>query len=234
MIKIYLITNLLNKKLYVGQTSTSLLKRWARHCWISEKKKNMPIGLAIAKYGKSNFTIEEIDSADSLEEANQKEVFWAIKLNTFCPNGYNLKAGGRKFLEMSALTKQKISLANKGRKASIETRRKLSVSHTGYKVSDETKAKLSNINKGKKQHPNTLAAIKKTFKSYILLSPDGKEIRVDNMAKFCVENHFQKTNMSMLCTGKIESYKGWKLIENLGQIYQGRRKLDSLRHESKE
>lgn len=49
---------------------------------------------AIQKYGKNNFVIEQIDSANNLQELNEKEVYWISKLNTLSPSGYNLTIGG--------------------------------------------------------------------------------------------------------------------------------------------
>lgn len=217
MVIIYLIENSINDKKYVGQTTKSLPIRFTRHCWASEHKKNMPISCAIKKYGKDKFTITEIDRCETLEDANQKEVYWANYHNTFSPIGYNLKAGGRKYLQMSEETKQKISISNTGKKASPETIKKLSESHKGFKVLESTKQKLSDINKGKSQHPNTLEGIKqKVSKRYLLMSPVGVEVEIVNMKNFCKENNLQSTNMSQLVNGKLGKYKGWTFLKDLG------------------
>ena len=62
-------------KYYVGQTIQSISKRFKSHC-----NSKFLIGEAIRKYGVENFIIEEIDTASSLEELNEKESFWVIKL----------------------------------------------------------------------------------------------------------------------------------------------------------
>jgi len=221
MIIIYLITNTVNAKKYVGQTTKKLNERWRRHCWRSEYVKNMPIGSAIIKYGKDKFNIIQIDEAETLEEANRKEVKWAEFYECFSPNGYNLKAGGRKYLYMSQETRDKISKAHKGRKASKETIDKLRKSHLGYVVKESTKIKLSRTNKGKPQHPNTTAAIRnKSCNKYILKSPEGIEIEVVNMREFCKENNLYPSNICAVTTGKKNSYKGWSLIENRGPMWK--------------
>lgn len=229
MITIYLITNSINDKKYVGQTIKTIQERWARHCWTCNLKANrMPITEAISKYRKENFKIEKIDEAESLEEANQKEIHWANYYNTFSPNGYNLKAGGRKYLHMSEETKQKLRIAMTGRKATEETRRKSSESHKGFKVTDETKKKLSEINKGKPTHENTIRAAKeKSCKKYKFLSPEGEEVIIINMAKFCRDNNLWESNMNEVAKGKKLQYKGWKCLENYGFMYN---ELGSRRH----
>lgn len=89
---IYVITNNINGKKYVGQTKNSIQIRFNQHC----KKSNGCVCLsrAIQKYGKENFTIEEIDSAKSADELNEKEIYWIAELNTLTPSGYNINKGG--------------------------------------------------------------------------------------------------------------------------------------------
>lgn len=95
---VYLITHIepdgsLGKQ-YVGQTVSSLQKRWTQHCSASKSKPEaMPILAAIAKYGKENFTVEEIGRAVTQEELDMLELKFATELNTFSPNGYNIHAG---------------------------------------------------------------------------------------------------------------------------------------------
>lgn len=217
---IYIITNKINNKKYIGQTTLTIKERFTRHCWRSTfLKDNQIIPKAIEKYGKENFQIFEIDYADSLEEANRKEVYWGIFYNSLSPNGYNLKLGGRKYAAMAQETKDKIGKAHKGRKASPETIKRLSESHMGFKVSDETREKMSKINKGKKPHKNTnIAASLKTSKKYLLLSPEGVETEIINMRQFCLTNDLSITRMSNLVNGKVETYKGWKFLKNLGRM----------------
>lgn len=88
---IYLVTNKINGKKYVGQTIRPLSERWKDHC--RAKDKNY-FHNAIRKYGADNFTREVIDTAETVEELDEKEIYWIAKLNTLFPNGYNLKEGG--------------------------------------------------------------------------------------------------------------------------------------------
>lgn len=79
---IYKITNKINKKIYIGQTTQSLRKRWYGHIFTSKHDKyHMAIARAIRKYGKENFEMEQIDEASSLEELNIKEFFFINMLN---------------------------------------------------------------------------------------------------------------------------------------------------------
>lgn len=91
---IYLITNDVNDKQYVGQTTQSLKRRWMEHIWNANKGSDYAIHRAIRKYGVEHFHVKEIDVANSRSELNDKEKYWIAKLNTMCPKGYNLVDGG--------------------------------------------------------------------------------------------------------------------------------------------
>lgn len=88
---VYLATNKVNGKQYVGQTIRPLLERWKDHCRVVD---NNYFHNAIRKYGAENFSLEIIDQAETLEELDRKEMYWIEELGTLYPNGYNLKEGG--------------------------------------------------------------------------------------------------------------------------------------------
>lgn len=92
---IYKITNLVNDKIYIGQTKQDPNKRWSNHKSKARKKKNrknMAITNSIAQYGEEKFIFEVIDYADSPEKLNELEEYYIIKLNSLCPNGYNIQS----------------------------------------------------------------------------------------------------------------------------------------------
>lgn len=208
---IYLITNKLNNKQYIGQTVVTLEKRWKRHCWNCTSKYNdMPIDYAIKKYGKDNFIIKLLEICNNIDELNEREKYWALTLNTFSPNGYNLKAGNGHGA-MSEETKRKIGASNKGKKASQESKNKMSEAHKGIRRSEQTKAKLSAYWAGKPlsklAYVNALKACAKTYK---LISPNGTLIEIYNMAEFCRNNNLSTSKMSLVVNGKRNKHKGWK------------------------
>ena len=59
MTNIYIITNLINNKKYVGKTIKTLQERLSNH-FRTNNNKNMYIHQAMMKYGKENFKIELI------------------------------------------------------------------------------------------------------------------------------------------------------------------------------
>ena len=99
--KIYKITNKINGKVYIGQTTKSLKERFQKHCWNTGKTDlyhfNMAIKKAIKKYGKNNFTIELIEEINK-EYLDEREVFWISYYDSY-NKGYNCKILDYKNLE---------------------------------------------------------------------------------------------------------------------------------------
>ena len=95
---IYKVTNNINNKIYVGQTINTLEYRRNQHerSINYNNTRNNAFSKALKKYGVDNFTWEIIDSADNLEQLNQKEEYWISKLNCLIDSGlgYNIKRGG--------------------------------------------------------------------------------------------------------------------------------------------
>jgi group I intron endonuclease len=90
MAQIYIITNKLNNKQYVGVTDNSLEIRWKSHCYDYNV-----VSKAIKKHGKDNFTIEPLLECSSMDEAYDLEPVYIIKHKTKFPNGYNISDGGK-------------------------------------------------------------------------------------------------------------------------------------------
>lgn len=212
---IYKISNLVNNKIYIGQTIESLAKRWKRHTWISTKNRNaMAITNAIIKYGEENFIIEEIDNAQNIDELNKKEEYYIRYYNCISPNGYNIKYGGDNN-KMSEETKLKISISNTGKTISEETRKKLSDSHKGWVPSEETRQKWRDAFSGKKPSENTIkGSIEHNQKTFTLLNPDGELITFTNMKKFCIDNNLSNSKLCLVAKGIRNTHKGWTKPED--------------------
>lgn len=85
-IGIYKIENLINHKVYIGQ-SIHIERRWSEHCRNSQKSL---IAKAIKKYGKENFQFQILEYVENVELLNNLEVFYICKYNSLVPNGYNI------------------------------------------------------------------------------------------------------------------------------------------------
>lgn len=103
---VYRIINIINGKIYIGITIRPLRERFWEH---KKAAHDLYISRAIKKYGKQNFVIEEIDSADSEEELIYLEKYW-IRFYRSCDAlyGYNLTNGGESSI-ISKKTKFKLA-----------------------------------------------------------------------------------------------------------------------------
>ena len=90
ILTIYKITCLVNQKVYIGQTSEKMEKRFARHMGYQKEEHDTKFYRAIRKYGKENFKIEAIDYANTQEELDEKEIYY-IHLYDSVKKGYNSK-----------------------------------------------------------------------------------------------------------------------------------------------
>lgn len=99
---IYLITNKINNKQYIGQTRQKLKYRWNQHIRTINRddKFYMILHRAMYKYGVENFDFKELELvyANNEEELynklNQKEIDYIAQYDTLKPNGYNMTTGG--------------------------------------------------------------------------------------------------------------------------------------------
>ena len=92
---IYKITNIVNNKVYIGLTTTSLKRRWCAHIRDS-KKSEKHLYAAMRKYGWENVKIEVIDNrAKDIQELGKLERKYIKLYNSTDPNcGYNVTDGG--------------------------------------------------------------------------------------------------------------------------------------------
>lgn len=91
---IYIIRNKINNKVYIGQTTLTLEKRFKKHIYDSKgRTKHRPLYIAFDKYGIENFYIELIEDC-ATELADEREQFWIKKYNSYRDDGYNATIGG--------------------------------------------------------------------------------------------------------------------------------------------
>ena len=119
---VYVHTNKINGKMYVGQTCQKPERRWNKG---GGYRPETYFGKAIAKYGWDNFEHEIVASNLTKEEADNFEILLIKELNTQNRSyGYNLTAGGE---------------GSSGCVRNEEWRAKQSEAHKGKKHSEESK-----------------------------------------------------------------------------------------------
>lgn len=194
---IYKITCLVNNKVYIGQTSESLKTRFKRHMGYQRREHDTKFYRAVNKYGVENFVIEQIDSATTQEELDEKEVYW-IHYYDACKKGYNTKdskgrCGGD-------------TLSNHQNKKAISEKLRLS------KIGDKNPMRKYGGLKGERNGMYGRHKDNPNAKKCVAISEDGTEVLYfDTLNE--IKEYFNVTTVSMVsqrCLGNTKSpYKGY-------------------------
>lgn len=146
---IYKTTNLINDKIYVGQHKKKFFDK-------NYYGSGSILNKSIKTYGIENFKCEIVDSAETKEELNKKEIYWIDKLNSRNRKiGYNIRKGGElgSTFNHTKEAKEKISLHNAkywyGKSRSKITNLKISKKLKNRKRSKESILKQINTNKNR-------------------------------------------------------------------------------------
>ena len=141
---VYLITNLINGKKYVGKTVHTLSDRWSQHKYAARRdRKHSHLHSAMRRYGIGAFRAEVICTCSAEKELFRQERYFIKRYGTKNRrHGYNLTDGGE--------------IGPVGMVHSKESRRKMSKSHSGKNHhffgkhhSEETRDKIARSNTGK-------------------------------------------------------------------------------------
>ncbi len=195
---IYKVTNIINGKIYIGQTKQSLIRRWHSHC--GKHSHCSILHNAIKKYGAENFTVEQIDVACSKEELDKKEIRWIAFYDCIAPKGYNISSGGN---------------GNRGYKPSEETLIKRSIALKGIHTGADNPAKRVDV-----RQKMSVAAKSRTG----ALSNRGKKVKcIETGEVFPTTKEAGKwaniayKNISKVCAGKRKTCGGyhWQYVSEV-------------------
>ena len=91
---IYKITNNVNDKVYIGQTSKTIEERFKKHLSLAKRKVNRYLYDAMNYYGFENFSVELVEECEC-SQLDQKEKYWiAYYKSNDKKHGYNMTEGG--------------------------------------------------------------------------------------------------------------------------------------------
>jgi len=211
---IYKAINIINNKVYVGQTIENLSKRRYRH---ENVNVNYYFSKAIKKYGKKNFEWKILEKCNSKEEMDEMEFHYIKQYNSFGKEGYNLTYGGEgsQGRKLSEETKRKIAKKALGRPVSIETRKKISNANAGKTLSAKAKEKrFRNLLRGK-EHPffGLFGADNINSIKYVITDMFGQEFIIIGIQDFCKKykiNNLYATHLIKCAKGKRNHHKGYK------------------------
>lgn len=214
---IYIFTNKINGKVYVGE-SINIYKRITNYKY--PKKSLRPFESALIKYGNSEFNlIVEYFPDFSKNDLLDLEEELILRFGCISPNGYNLLPRGTVPTKgvMSDTTRKKISLAkmgNKNRLGSIpskETREKLSRARKGKpcpmkgrRHSPESLLKMSASHRGK-----LIGSLSTSSKPVSQYSKDGLLINSFDSAS-TARRETGINHISCVCLGKFKTAGGYK------------------------
>jgi len=239
---IYKITNKINGKIYIGQTTRRLKTRWNGHISKSYSKTGSPLHAAIKKYKKENFTIEIIKRCSSREELNIEEVRLIQEHNSLAPNGYNVLKGGsyhpikknrkkqspehtqkirEKFLERKEMmrafsSKEWVAVSPEQEIFEIKN---LEEFCRNYKLQPSCMVRVANGNS--KQHKKWLCYYKEQFsdkfqplKRKVFRVKDSNENihEFENPCLYADKLGIDRSWFNKVCNGKAKSYKGFTLL----------------------
>ena len=214
---IYKITNLINNKVYIGQTIQKPKNRWKQHKCSGNRKntsKTAPLYYSMRKHGLEKFIFEPICSCFDIGELNLRETYFILLYHSNeAKFGYNCDTGGdRKILSIE--TKERMSLSRKGKtyeefygveKAKDMRKQRSDQGHNLCKLNEINAARKLNpeLHMHGPDHPNYDQTI------YHLVHKDG---RVEFATKHEMGIKY-KTNIGYI-TGKYagKTSKGWTIV----------------------
>ena len=239
---IYLITNLINGKRYIGQTKQSLSARWNMHV---SKNHCRYLYNAIQKHGRENFSMEVLFDVPTKELANEFEIEYIKRYCTLFPNGYNILPGGDDRPPLTEKQRQAISKLHKGNKYRVghvpseETKRKLSLANTGKKMTHEQRQKLSAAMKGNKNpsgrhvSEETRRKIGSAHKGKILSKETKQQLSIAHSGKKATEETRENMRLAQQKRRLNESPEDRKRMP-LSEEVKHRMKLSQMARRSRE
>lgn len=209
MAYIYKITNTINGKLYIGQTSASIEERWKEHIKNARREniQNRPLYKAINKYGLDNFKIDIIEEIPN-EDIVSREKYWIEYYGTF-KHGYNATIGGDgvPYIDYDLVIATYYQTANQN-----ETARQLNIGADSVRRILKIK-QINNIPSAQTVSKNYNGNI---INMYDLQNNFIKTFASARDAAFAVTNKKDCSHIMDVCKGKRKTAYGyiWKFANN--------------------
>lgn len=212
---IYMITNKINNKKYIGKSKYTFNRRYEGKKWWMHTD-NILLKRAVEKYGLENFYITILDyEVSSNQELKKKETDYIIDFNTLRPNGYNF------ILSQD----QKFNHTPKRICEYYETGNYRLKSPTGeiiefYNIADFCnknnldRMSIGAVLNGKYKQCNYWTLPDVSIKERKIKSSTGEifTIKQGELRRFCREQGFSgHCGLNLVLLGKEKEYKGWTL-----------------------
>jgi group I intron endonuclease len=183
---LYIATNLVNGKRYVGMTAMTLPKRINAHRHAVKKGSNTILHNAIRKYGIESFTFEHVASSFDRESLQESERALIQQEGTLYPHGYNMTPGGDgRTGRMSAASVERMKVAQRRVRASETDEQKKA---RGAAISKAKKGKsqpwareMGSKNRGVVRSEDFKRSVSEGMKRYIADLPANEMARRANI-----------------------------------------------------
>jgi len=195
IIGIYKISSPTNK-IYIGQ-SKNIISNRLNHYINNNCSNQIKLYNSIKKYGWEQHIFEIIEEC-SLDQLNEREIYWGLFYNTLDPKiGLNLKLGNERGI-FSEETKNKMSKSSLGKPKSQKHKENISKSRLGLKFSQEH---TNNMSKSRFKYSIMCLETKIIYKS---ANQASKELNVAS------------ASIIKVCRGIYKQIKGYtfKFIDN--------------------
>lgn len=209
MAYIYKITNLINNKIYIGETIRSVNVRWNEHKSVCMNEKghgyNYHIHASMRKYGIENFSIETIEECED-EERFARETYYILLYNSNDrEKGYNYIIEGEG--SSNYLTQDFLDAWNEGLKI-FDIAEKLGCHYSTV----STRLKANGITQEQIKERTGLYIRERDGKPVEQYSLTGDFIKEYPSTGSCFEDGYQQSAISNVCNQKQKSAYGflWK------------------------
>ncbi len=227
---IYCVTNKVNGKRYIGQTTIPIYKRW--HAHKRADGRCLSLSAAIKKYGAECFEVVEIDRAYSREELDAKEIAHIAAANGLDPAfGYNLRPGGM-CATFSPETRALMSARKVGRVLTAEHKAKIAASSAGVPKTAEHSAKVSAAKKGVRHSAQHRANMCKPRPDFVMSEEHKKAIRA--VATGAVFTEERRAKISLALKGKKKGPLSEETKAKLSARFKGRTRSEADRQKIRE
>lgn len=236
---IYKITNNVNKKAYIGQTTRSLSVRKIEHVK-NIKTYNHPLYNSMRKYGKHNFSWDILYECESKDELNTMEHHYILHYkSTDRAFGYNLTLGGE---GSTGYKHTEDTKANFRATRNIKTYEIIDTEANKYIVTGikefcknhnlDYNSMVKVANRKRSHHKGwtckhtdialryeadlKISPVRQT-KNYKIVSPNGKITIVGinkehTLCSFCKEHALRRSSMSKVANRHLKHHRGWNCI----------------------
>ena len=154
---IYQVVNTVNGHRYIGQTITTVAKRWGKHCSDARVGAGWVLSAAIRKHGVENFSHSVVEECATKDELNAAAIRWIAALRP----EYNACRGGGGLGTPSEEVRAKLRVAMQNRPAEVRDKAMaaLAAARWGRPVAQATRDKLRAAFSGKRLRKAPITAM---------------------------------------------------------------------------